>query len=244
MLRRIGAAVLIAGGTLGFVLCVVGIVACWIARPTLIRNLSRTCASADKVLAEVSDGLERTRASLQKAREGLALLPPPPKLPGPDRERLLLLRTLMPRLTPQIQDARQRLDLAADAAVVARSLLEGFEGMPLLQSTALDTDKLRDTAAQVHKLGDSAEKLRAVLGDSPDDRYAEAETARFEEQVTTALAKIGELADHVAPIRQAVLEVSGRLSRWLTLLATLATALLAWVAVGQISLVLHGKALW
>jgi hypothetical protein len=243
-LRRIGGSILLAAGILGFVLCVAGIVTCWLVRPSLYRNLSRSVASADKILADVADGLERTRTSLEKAKQGLASLPQAPRQPGSERlhERLRLLRRLMPELSPQIQDARRRLDVAADTAVVAHSLLEGFEGMPLLQSTPLDSDKLRDTALQVKSLQESAEKLRAALGAS-DDAFADAETARFEGQVSSALSKIEELSDHVAAIRHRLLEVSARLAGWLTMKAVLATVLLVWIAIGQISLIIHGRSL-
>jgi len=246
VLRRVAAALLSAGGTVGLGLCIAGIVTCWVVRPSLIRNLSRSCESVDKILADVADGLERTRASLEKAKQGLAALPQAANQPGSERlhERLLLLRTLMPQLSPQIQDARRKLDVAADTAVVARSLLEGFEGMPLLQTTPLDTDRLRDTATQVKNLQESAEKLRAALGQSADDRWADAETARFEEQVSSAISKLDELLGHVEAIRQQLREVSARLAGWLTLTAAIVTGLLVWIAVGQLSLIIHGRALW
>jgi hypothetical protein len=245
-LRRLVAAVLIGGGILGFALCLAGIVASWIVRPSLIAKLSRSCDGADRILADVADGLERTKTSLAKAKEGLVSLPKAQDQPGSERlrERVTLLRRLMPQLAPQIQDARRRLDVAADTAVIARSLLEGFEGMPLLQTTALDTDQLRDTAVQVKGLQDSAEKLRAALGDSPDDRFADAETSRFEEQLSSALSKIQEVSDHVAVIRQQLLEISGKLPGWLTTTAVIVTVLLVWIAVGQIGLIMHGRSLW
>jgi hypothetical protein len=241
--RRVSAALLLAGGSVGFALCLAGIVTCWVARPSLIRNGSRSCDSADKILADVADGLERTKSSLQNAKNGLASLPQAADQPGSERlrERVALLRALMPQLTPQIQDARRRLDVAADTAVIARSLLEGFEGMPLLQTTALDTDKLRGTALQVKNLQDSAEKLRDALG--PDDRFADAETARFEAQLASALAKLEEVSGHVTAIRHRFQEISAKLAGWLTMAAALVTVLLVWVAVGQIGLILHGRSL-
>ena len=118
--------------------------------------------------------------------------------------------------------------------------------MPLGPSAPLDTDQLREAARRVKSLGATAEKLLALVGDASEDRAndADAQTTAMEEGIARALDTIGDLAQQVKSVRGRVTEVRTYFARWVTWGAVVATLLLIWAGIGQVSLVLHGWSLW
>jgi hypothetical protein len=232
-------------GAAGVILCAAGIVESWMIRPKLLRSTTDACARIDKVLGVMADGLGRARASLEKARAELAALPQPDKGPPPvggvmSRLRLDALRTLAPRLAPELQDPVRTLDAAVEAAVVVSSLLEGFENMSL-GKTSLDADKMRELATRVKGLGDTAEKLRTSLGATPDK--AEEHTSRLELALPPVIAKIADMSEEVQALRERVTGVDEHLSRWLTTGAIITTVLLVWSGIGQVGLLVNAWSL-
>ena len=152
------------------------------------------------------------------------------------------LRFLVPTLAPQLQDSGRTLETVADSAVVVSSLLEGFEGMPLGPSAPLDANQLRDAARQVKRLGATADKLLALVGDATRNHAdeADAQTAAMEKGIARALPTIRDMEQQVQSVRDRVVEVRTHFVGWLTTAAVVATVLLTWAGIGQLSLVFHG----
>jgi hypothetical protein len=248
LIRRVTGALLLLLGALGLALSLAGMVGCWLVRPPLTQKASQVCERSEKLLGITAESAGKIKATLEKARANLAHVrkesaapPPPDKLPAMLRATL---RRKARDLSPQIEQARQIAGNVVDFAAVLSPLLEGLNDLPFGPVGELDPEQVNDISKRVTALGGAAQKLDAMLGELPGQQASLDEVsehaARMDEQLSEAAARVGALADRAARARARVAEVHSQLPDWITGAAVVLTVVLFWIALGQLSLLVHG----
>jgi hypothetical protein len=159
---------------------------------------------------------------------------------------MVSLGSVAGRIFPEFQDAGRTLDTVAAGAVILNNVLVGLDDPDLVKKASLDTDQVQELAGRIKGLGETASRLRALLdgGGPVDGAAADAHAAQIEQGLADAIARVDELAAQVGDARSRVQEIRTRLEPKLTTLAVVLTIFLAWCAVGQVGLILHGRRLW
>jgi hypothetical protein len=241
--RRLIAFLFVILGVVGLLACLAGIAACWYFRPGVTGKATHACERTEVVLEVTNKSLKRVEASLAQARTDLATVPKEPPAPQLSPLKKAALRQVTNGFVPQLENAGQTLNTVADAAVVLNSLLEGMGQIPLVHMTPLDMDQVQGAAGKVKELGETARTLNTLL-DEMSGNDADQTTARIEDGLAQAISRIGELTKRLTDARDQIQEIHANLGRWLTTAAIVLTVLLAWIALGQLCLVLQGRQLW
>jgi hypothetical protein len=248
--KRILAGIALALAAVVLLLSLAGGVGVWIVKGPLTDRATSLFGRIDAALDLAGRGLDQARASLARAAERLdsvqqeqQKLAGEPRRTSPTRQRLA--RTVQQRVAPQLGDAQRKVQVFAEAAVVANSVLEDVGHFPSLSVPGLDAGRLNDIQNRLSEATSSAWELSRVLGDSEAD--ADAEKAQFSRIEQALQALQGWLADYesrVALVRQ---EGEGLRSRTLTGIgpATVVVSLVCfWIALSQVSLLSHAWSWW
>jgi hypothetical protein len=241
--RRLVAVLFVILGVVGLLASIAGIAACWYLRPGVTGKLSYTCERTEAVLDVTSASLKRVETSLVQARTDLATVPKEPPAPQLSPAKKVALRRVTNGFLSQFDNAGQTLTTVSDAAVVLNSLLEGMGEIPLVHMTPLDVDQVQGAAGKVRELGQTARTLNTLL-DEMTGSDADQTTSQIEEGLSQAITRIGEVTKRLADARDQILTIHANLARWLTTAAIVITVLLAWIALGQLCMILQGRVLW
>jgi hypothetical protein len=247
-IRRITGALFILLGVAGLILMVFGAAGCLLARQYSVRVASRTCESAQRLLAITAESTTQIKATLEKARANLAEVRAESstqrqseKTPRTGNEKLARLAH---DLSPQLDKARQITAIAAKGAVVLTTLIEGLNLIPLAPKQGLDADQFNDISDRVTDLIIEAKKLdmmlRELSGRQAGLEEVEKRTARMSERLAEAETKVGQLSNRVAEAQVRVGEVQSSLYRWITMGVAMLMAVLIWLGLGQWCLVVQG----
>jgi hypothetical protein len=243
--RLLGALLALLGAG-GVILCVAGVVACWVAEAQLRQRADRLLRRLDGPVGLTARSLGQVRQALEAARAQVDTLhraagPEPGKQPAGFMERAAL-HLIAWRLGPRLGEVRQQVDSATEVAVAANTLLEHLQGLPLAEAAGLDAGQMRDVSQQLGGLTASAERLSALLDQAPGGGPSGAggNTADLREGLKRAAASVGDLERKTEEVRRQLADLRSRLPGWLTASAVVLTVFLVWMGVGQCSLFLHG----
>jgi hypothetical protein len=228
-----------AAGAVGLVLCVAGLVGCWVAYFEVVGRVDRLFGRAEGALAEtggnlgqVGDRLRGTQAELGAVRRREAEVSSRP--PAERGARRALSRKAVEAIGPQ----------ATEAALVAKGLLDALAELPVADRVNVDTDGLKEASAQLSDVSERAAKLASLLGpDTGADRDIGTESSRAAEALRRAIALADAGADRWERGRETVAAGHARTRRWTMGAAVAVTAMLVWIAAGQLSLLIHGRTL-
>jgi len=247
VLRRLVAAVLGTAGAVGVVLCVAGVVGCWVAYAEAVRRADRTFGRAEGALSELRDGLAQagdrlrvTQDELDAVRKREADLAAQP--PAERTLRRAVSRKAVEGVSPQLADARKKLVAATDGALFLEGLLDALAELPLGHRVGVEPDKLRNASDRLGELVGKSDQLAATLAKaSPDpaDGAAE-ESTRLYDLLDRIVAAADAGADRAGSAHDRVRAWHDRVVRWLTVAAAGVTLALVWVGLGQLSLLVHG----
>jgi hypothetical protein len=249
-LRRLAAVLLLLVGGAGVALSAAAIAACWAVLPSLSHRASEVSERAERLLSVTADSLERVQASLRKASADLGAIKEAEKAPPhTDPAKQLLRRTtsrkLAEQLSPDLGETREKLTVLADVAVVANSLLEGFDEGPLAHKVPLQPEQFQDAERHLTNLTRSAQKLQALLGpQSESGRGIDGHASEMQDTLARVGAKVDDLSDHVAQARDRTAGLRRKLLHWAPLAQVAATVLFSWIGVGQLSLLVYGWSLY
>lgn len=247
MLRRLFAATLGLAGALGLVVCVAGVVGCWVLHADLTdrtdRVFGRAEGSLDGVqveLVQVRDRLRQTHQELEAVRKREDELAARPQA---DRVgKRIESRKLVKVADDQLRDAKRMLTTATEAALVVTGFLDALAGLPLGERVGIEPDQLRGASDELSTLIGRADKLSALLaGAAPDDGTAAAQSSRIAESLDRVVAAVDEGADRTAGARDQVRTWHDRVIDWLTVVAVVITLILVWIGAGHLSLLLHAR---
>jgi hypothetical protein len=247
LLRRLAGLLSGTAGAIGLILCVAGLVGLWAAYVEVVRRVDRVFERADTALAGVQENLHRATDRLRETETGLEvvrkqeadLAAQPPAERGPRR---VLSRKTVEALGPGVGDARATLVRATEAAMVANGLLDALAELPVVERVTIDTDRLKEASAQLSDLTERSARLVALLGPAAPagDDQAAGEASRAVEAVrkSIALADVG--TDRLDDRRQTVVAGHARIRRWIDGVTAALAVVVAWIAAGQFSLLIHG----
>jgi hypothetical protein len=219
-------------------------VAVWVVRPRLEAGASKLFARVDAALdvtrrgvGQVNDVLEKSEANLREFRERTPADPA-----GGDRLRQPALRIAVSKLRSQYspQELHDNLTAAAEAIVVANTVLESAGESPLNPRADLDADRVRQMSARLTEAGKLTQELSAMV----DDEGATAtgmrdQASRIEEALTTVHTTTKEYESQIDDIADRVARLKLRIQFWFTAGPVVATVVLLWFAVSQVSLLMH-----
>jgi hypothetical protein len=248
--RRLSGCVFGAAGATGLVLCVAGLVACWVTYVEVVRRVDRLFGRADDALAEISGNLGRAGDRLRGAQAELDAVrrreSEPAAHPPVERSaRRAISRKAVEAIGPQADEARSLLVKATDAALVANGLLDALAELPVVERLSVDTDRLKETSAQLADVSARTGRLASLLAPSASGPDADAgmEASRAAEALGRAIALTGTGTERLEPARERITAGHARAVRWATGVAVTVTVVLLWIAAGQLSLLIHGRAL-
>jgi hypothetical protein len=238
-----------AAGAVGLVLCVAGLVGCWVAYFEVVGRVDRLFGRAEGALAEtggnlgqVGDRLRGTQAELGAVRRREAEVSARP--PAERGARRALSRKAVEAVGLQAAEARDLLVRATEAALVAKGLLDALAELPVADRVNVDTDGLKEASAQLSDVSERAAKLASLLGpDTGAERDIGTESSRAAEALRRAIDLADAGADRWERGRETVAAGHARTRRWTMGAAVAVTAMLVWIAAGQLSLLIHGRTL-
>lgn len=226
-----------------------GGVGVWVVKAPLTARTTQLLDRADKALEvagvalrEADTSLDRALASVQSVKEGHA------RLTGntaQDRPALSLIAlSLQDGLLPQVHDARQRLLVAAEAAVAIQSVLGGIGDFPLLSISPLDQERLQQVSTDLGRVGASAQELRAMLtsaagGDGVAPAAVGSRAGDIQQVLQEVRVLAAEYARKVAQVRTEVGTLRSRVLAWIGPATVVVSALLFWIALSQVSVLAH-----
>ncbi len=247
IVKRIAAGLVILLSITGFLLCVAGIVATWRIKPTLTEHTRKTFDTVNTAVDLTAESLKRVNESLITAKMELQHVRTYSASSdnNPPQGNFFVrsaVRMMGQDLSPRIGNAQEKLDTVTEAAVVVSSLLRGAEDIPLVAKTPISKEELQSTSAQLASLADSAQKLNGMLGSaSPEDAQAMRETAsRMDEALGRVHASTTGYEARVVRLQGDVARLEPQVFRWIDRGAIIITLALIWIALSQISMLVHG----
>jgi len=243
--RRLTGCLFGATGATGLVLCVAGLVGCWVAYSEVVRRADRLFGRADGALAEVGGNLGQAADRLRGAQAELEAARHRESEPAGRSARRALSRKTVEAVGLPATEARDLLVKATDAALVANGLLDALAELPLVERVSVDTDRLKQTSAQLAELSERSAKLAALLAPAAPGADAEidSESSRATETLGRSIALADAGVEGLELGRQRIANGHARAVGWATGVAIIATVLLLWIAAGQVSLLIHGRIL-
>jgi len=249
--RRILAGFTILISLAMLVLSLLGGAGVWVVRQPAIDKATRVFGRINAALDLADRSLQETKASLDRAAERLESTREEQRSAAQDPQRAsamrrMMARTVQQRIAPELGNANEKLHTVAEAAVVVNSILEDVGNIPLLSVSGLDMDRLRDMNSRLTDVGPAAWELSRLLGESTQedaDAASEAMT-RIEQTLDSMRGWVADLATRLAEVRQRVDELESRTLAWITPAVIIISVVCFWIALSQVSLIVHAWSWW
>jgi hypothetical protein len=221
----------------------------WVVKEPVAARASRTFGRVDAALDIADRGLGQVKASLARAEERLATvrheqtnLAREPR--ANNTARRMMARTVARQVTPELGDAYEKLHTVAEAAVVVNSVLEDVGNLSFLSASGLNSDRLTEINSRLAEVGPAAWELSRLLGEPEPDADADAQLSRIEQLLVAVRGLVAEYEPQLARVRQQTEELRSRTFRWITPTAVLVSLVCCWVALSQVSLLVHAWSWW
>jgi hypothetical protein len=236
-----------AAGLIGLVACVGGVIGCWSLHGELCQQLDRVFARVDGSLSEIGGDILRAHDGLLQARQDLAAIrrDKAESAPGPSNERggrPSLAGKAMTAIGHRLDAVKPQIVRAVEVGRMVNGLLEALSDFWLVEQAGIDTDRLNEAAQELSALIGKVQKL-ATLIDGPTDAGAAEEPSRLSESVDRIVAILDQSADRAQTARERMAGRQDRIERFVTTIAWISTAVLAWIGLGQLSLLVHSRAM-
>src|SRR5262249_41081236 len=248
--RRIlaGLTLLICAAVL--LLSLAGGVGVWIVKGPATAKALRVCERIEAALNLADQSLGHVKTSLARATERLdavkeeqrKLAQEPPKANPVHR---LLARTVQQKIVPEGADAHEKLHTVAEAAIVVNSILEDVGNFPVLSVAGLDLGDLTAINSRLSEVAPAAWELSRLLGEpEPGTDAASTQLSRVERSLQSMRGLLAEFEPRLTEVRQRTEELKSRTLPWITPAAILVSVVCFWIALSQISLMVHAWSWW
>ncbi len=198
---------------------------------------------ADKALGQVKDSLARAAERLDSVREEQRKLAQQPQKVNPLRR--LIARKVQQNIAPEVGNAQEKLHTVAEAAVVVNSVLEDAGNLPFLSATGLDSDRLAEISNRLAGVGPAAWELSRLLGEPGGDAGgAGTQMSRVEQAVKTVQGLLTEYEPQLTQVRQRTEALKSRTLFWITPAAVFISVACFWIALSQVSVLVHAWSWW
>ena len=229
-------------GIAGIAACGAGVFGCWWTLSSVNQRLCDALERVETLLDATSDSFGQIGASLQKADKELEEVHEAETVSKSRQPQLgrAASRKLASKLTSSLGDSQRGLRIAVEAAVVVNSLLDGFDEIPLVRMSKLDTEQLQDVSTRVASLTDWAQRLQSMLETSQGSQEVDEESSRMRKAVVQVMAAMQKIADQIDGAKGRIVELRSRITRWFRATQVGLTLLLLWIALGQWCLLVQG----
>jgi chromosome segregation ATPase len=236
-------------GVTGSVVCVAAIILTWDASYRYLGQVVETAQKVEELLASANDRVQRMENGVAETRTRIASLETAARAVAARGEQSnpadrAKVEALLEALSSKIERAEDTAETLRSAALLLRN------GADLAATVSRDEEKiellrsaetaLNETVATLEQLRDKLSKARR--GD--DLQGTAQDVADLAGAALPALAKvagsIGEVDRFLAQAEKEVATLRGRIEFWKTAGPALVTLILAWVALGQVSLLARG----
>lgn len=226
-------------GLTGTLLCLAGIVGCWILYVDAVQRTNRAFGRVEASLDRTRENLTRARDQLERTQRGLLAV----RGRVSDATHRLKVRIITGAAAGTLTEIRRIVERATEAALVAEGFLNAVAELPIAERIGLDPDALRETSERLSDAIQIAERLSALLDPAapePMDNDVQGPSTRLDELLKQAIGTvdIGVERLNTASERMELLRV--RVVRVFTIVALASTVLLVWIGAGQVSLLIHG----
>jgi hypothetical protein len=244
-LKRIVGAICALLSTIVFLAFVGGIVGIWLVREPLTAKSDRILGRIEDTLRLVTHGLTDLGNALRKAEDNLHQYQKgAAKSDGnPQNDAVLKLVAwqLKSQVAPDIGKARETLIGVSEASVVLNSLLDDVNECPTVQFDRLDPEQLHRVTHTLSRVTTSAQDLSRLLEEGKMTDSQEAAT-RMEEGLQRVRDAVGGFDSRLTEIKTRVTDLKAQLPRRIDIGVVVLTAVFVWLALSQISLLMHGWA--
>ncbi len=249
-MKRIVAALTLLISIAGLLLSIAGGVGIWIVKPPLMAKTAYVFDRVETALDVASQGLDHVKTSLARAAERLETvkeeqrkIAQQPQTGGTMRR--LMARTVQQRMAPEFSDAHEHLHTVAEAAVVVNTVLEDVGNFPLFSVTGLEMGDLTEMNNRLTQVESSAWEMTRLLGESGKDADgAEAGLSKIERSLETMQGLIATYEPRLAQVRQQTEQVKLKKLAWALPVAIGISFVCFWIALSQISLMIHACSWW
>ncbi len=245
LLRRALAAGVLLLSSAGVVLCVAGVIGVWWVRADVMdavekidARLAQGVQRASAVNTGVRRALDQARADVGRVRSEAVNL-------GPGKNGLAaaaVRKLVREQVGPHVGDVGGRLVTGAEAAAAVAALLQSASDLPFAPSCRIDPERLGRAADEASALVGALDKLQATVGDA-EQADAGPEVGPAAGEVDSVLQRCQAVVDDwqssLDAVRGELAEFKARILGWVTFAALGATAVLAWLGLGQLSLFVH-----
>lgn len=247
--KRLLAALFLVLGTVGLLLSLAGGVGVWLVKEPATARAERVFGrveaaldSAELHLELLETSLSRAAKSLTNAREEQRKASRQPQPNSAVKRKLA--RTVQRSVAPELGDAQQKLHTVAEAAVVVNSVLEDLGNFPFVSVSGLDTDGLAQLNRSLAEVGPAAWELGRLLGDPEPSADAGSQFNRIDRGLQTAQRLLADYESRVREVRTRTERLRSRTFAWITPGTVLFSVVCFWIAVSQVSLLLHARSWW
>jgi hypothetical protein len=239
-------------GTAGLLLSLAGGVGVWIVKEPVTAKATHVFERIEAALNVADQGLDHVKTSLARAAERLdSTKEEQRRLAQAPRQnnmaQRLLARTVIPRIAPEFGDAHETLHKVAEAAVVVNSVLEDVGNFPFLSVSGLDVGDLTQVNSLLSQVESSAWDLSRLLGEPASDPDSDAvgpQLSRIEQALKTMRGLLAEYEPQLTQVRQRTEQLKSRIFSWITPGAVLVSLVCFWIALSQVSLLVHACSWW
>jgi hypothetical protein len=225
------------------VLSFAGSVGVWIVKEPLTDRTTRVFGRIGQALDLADQSLDHFKTSLSNAAARLESVKEEQRKQDPRNSstvRRLMARTVQQRIAPEIGNAQETIHTVAEAAVVVNSVLEDLGNFPFLSIAGLDSARLTEIAGSLSQMESSAWELTRLLGEPGlDSESADIQLSRIEHTLKTMQRLVAEYEPQFRQVRERTESLKANILRWITPSSVLISLVLFWIALSQISVLVH-----
>jgi hypothetical protein len=243
-LKRILGLIFLLLSLAGIGLCIAGVVGIWRVRPPLVQRTEHTFVRVDaalndanNTLVELSGVLERATQNLKEVRDAA----PPPRTSLTDRARQDMAVRVVQQVVPGAGNIRATLQKLIETTAVANSILGDLQELPTGTLPFLNRDALSQMDDHVAKISSATEDLRNIFGGqvAPADADANEVISRIDILLQRITGLIDVYRTKVDEVRSRIQTLQTQVQWGLQWGPLIATGLLVWFTIAQISLLVH-----
>jgi methyl-accepting chemotaxis protein len=248
LLRRLSGVIVLFFSFVGIASCALVIIGIWVGYQKASQKIQAVSDRIDTGLLRASSANQNVRRALDKALADMRSVDEKAaELRGGGEKgarAARAVRTLIEQKAgPDVDDLGGRLDMLADAAAVASSLLQTIQEVAPQRGVPIDADQLKQRSGEAQRVSVLMRRLGTVLDDGSQQPNAD-EVTETTSQVELVLQKCQETVDQwqeqIDSIREDLASITRKTITWLTFAAVVVTAIFAWIGLGQICLFARG----
>jgi hypothetical protein len=246
--KRILAGLTLLLGTVMLLLSLAGGVGVWIVKEPATAKATHVFDRIEAALKIADQGLGQVKTSLDRAAERLASVKEEQRKLAQEPQAGAALKRLIARkvqnVVPELGNANEKLHTVAEAAVVVNAILEDVGNLPFLSVSGLDLDRLTEMNSSLADMAPAAWKLSRLFDEPASDTDCNTQLSLVEGTLKTLQGFVAEYQPRVAEVRLRTEDLKSTIFFWITPASVLVSLICFWIALSQISVLVHAWSWW